>query len=198
MSGKTQFCSSLMNNQGIMYTNPPGKIYFCYNIWSASFDELSAVHKFKSGLPDREWLTAIADESPNCTVYIDDLASKLSNEHVDIFNVLVHHLGINVVFVQHTIFNSQNNLFRLIAQATTYSVIFPNHRDIQSFINMSRQAEPVLYKSLVEAYKDATSKPFGYLFLDWGQTTSPFLRYRAQIFNTENEPTIIYVLNNSE
>jgi hypothetical protein len=36
-----------------------------------------------------------------------------------------------------------------------------------------------------EAYKDATSRPYGYLFLDYKQTTPDEFRYRTNILPSE-------------
>lgn len=47
---------------------------------------------------------------------------------------------------------------------------------------------------LMRVYKDATSIPHGYLFIDLGQDTSELLRFRTNIL--EKEMTICYCSEN--
>lgn len=193
--GKTRFAWQMCQNQEKMYSEKPGKIYYHYNIWQPLFNEMKEVTAFVHGLPSKEMLQEYADICPNSTVYIDDLASYMTLENLDIFTVFCHHLAINVFYIQHVLFNASNVIYRLISQSSTYTCIFSNPRDTSSFASFARQIDPLRWKDICGMYKLATSKPYGYLWLDWHQKTDPELRYRTDIFNTPENPITLYILN---
>lgn len=194
--GKTSMARRLCQNQKELYSEKPGNIYYHYNIWQPLFNEMTdEVTQFVKGLPTKEMLQNYADVSPNCTVFIDDLASDMTMDHLDFFTVFVHHLHINICYITHVLFNSTQPIYRLISQSSTYACIFSNPRDTSSFASFSRQIDPARWKSICAIYKTATSKPYGYLWLDFHQLTDPDLRYRTNIFNTPEEPLTLYVLD---
>ena len=51
---------------------------------------------------------------------------------------------------------------------------------------------------ITSAYQDAAYKPYGYLFLDFTQTTKDFLRIRTDIFpsDIDKSPPAVYLPNN--
>jgi hypothetical protein len=63
-----------------------------------------------------------------------------------------------------------------------YMIIFKNPRDAAQITYLARQISPENPKFLVEAYRDATSIPHGYLLIDLKQNTPDVLRYRTDIF----------------
>jgi hypothetical protein len=69
-----------------------------------------------------------------------------------------------------------------------------NPRDRGQIYNFSRQMYPTNSKFLVECYEDATSKKFGYLFIDMSQNTAN--EFRVQTGITPNEQRIIYQVKN--
>ena len=60
-------------------------------------------------------------------------------------------------------------------------------------MHLAKQIFPSNTKFIQQAYKDATSRPHGYLLFDLKQQTPDFYRYRSNIFG-ENQPgyTIVY------
>lgn len=103
-------------------------------------------------------------------------------------------LQVNLIFIQQTLF-SPNKLFRPISLNTSIHIIFKAPRDQKSFGILSRQFEESRWRTMVKIFKDATSRPNGYLFLDWSQNTPDSLRYRTNVFNLPHEPLIIYMLD---
>lgn len=194
-SGKTSLTHEMMKHQDKMYTEKPGKIYYCYNLSQPIFKKMTMVEEFKQGMPDKKWLEEISAASPNCTVYIDDLALNANMETVELFLVGVHHLFINVVFLQHTLFSSTNPAFRQISQNAGMNIIFAQPRDKSSFAHMARQMDPVRWRSIIDIYKEATSRPYGYLFIDFHQQTPEELRFRTNIFDTDDKPITLFVLD---
>ena len=66
-----------------------------------------------------------------------------------------------------------------------YIVVFKNPRDALQIATLARQMYPGKSKFLVEAYKNATEKPFGYLMLDLKPDTEEKYRIQTNIFPTD-------------
>ena len=67
-----------------------------------------------------------------------------------------------------------------------YLVFFKNPRDASQIIHLAKQMYPGHTKFVQEAYKDATSRAFGYLFVDLKQDTHEDVRLRTNIFSEED------------
>ena len=72
-----------------------------------------------------------------------------------------------------------------------YIVVFKNPRDASQIVNLARQVMPGNTKFFVWAYRDATKKPFSYLFLDVTPTRDDRFRVSSNIFPHEH-PQIMY------
>ena len=68
-----------------------------------------------------------------------------------------------------------------------YIVLFKNPRDAMLVSTLARQMYPGQNKFLVEAFKNATEKPFGYLLLDLKPDTDEKYRIRTNIFPDERQ-----------
>ena len=75
---------------------------------------------------------------------------------------------------------------------THYIVLFKNPRDAGRVATLARQMYPGKSKFLVEAYKDATTEPHGYLLIDLKQETDESYRIRTKIF-PDDEMQYAYV-----
>jgi hypothetical protein len=193
-SGKTDLCFRIMELQERLYEKPPGNVYYCYKLFQPKFAaKKHLVHEYIEGLPDLPKLRAISEQSPNSTVYIDDLAPEADKETAEMFTVASHHLGINFVFVQHTIF-SKNPVFREMALNATYMVLFKNPRDSSSFATLARQFSPERWRALTAAYKTATETPYSYFFMDWNQVTPEKIRFRSNVLFEEEEAIRVYLV----
>ena len=60
-----------------------------------------------------------------------------------------------------------------------------NVRDRNQFSFLARQVYPENSDSLYRAYLDATSRPHGYLILDFSQDTNDRIRFRTNVFPDE-------------
>ena len=61
-------------------------------------------------------------------------------------------------------------------------VVFKNPRDASQMSHLARQMYPGRVKFVQEAFKDATSVPYGYLLVDLKQDTPEDMRLRTAIF----------------
>ena len=69
-------------------------------------------------------------------------------------------------------------------------MLLKNVRDKNQFMFLARQVYPEDSNSVYKAYLDATRRPHAYLLLDLFQDTDDRLRFRTDIFPTEQ--TIVY------
>lgn len=63
-------------------------------------------------------------------------------------------------------------------------VLFNNSVDKQQIMTLSRQVYPENSQYLLRHFKEASSKPYGYLLVDLKPTTPEHLRMRMDIMNT--------------
>lgn len=62
-------------------------------------------------------------------------------------------------------------------------VLFKTVRDISQISVLFRQMYPQDWRTVQKIYKEITSKPHSYLFIDLSQSTPEILRLRTDIFN---------------
>ena len=70
---------------------------------------------------------------------------------------------------------------RLISLNTHYLCLFRSARDQNSVENIGRQMFGKNYKYMVDAYRDATSKKYGYLIVDAKSDSDDRIRLRTQV-----------------
>ena len=76
---------------------------------------------------------------------------------------------------------------RTMSLNSHYMVLFKNPRDASQINFLARQMYPHNAQYLQEVYKDATTPPFGYLFIDLKQETQENLRLRTNILKPRQE-----------
>ena len=69
-------------------------------------------------------------------------------------------------------------------------VVFKNPRDASQVTHLAKQMYPGLVKFVQEAFKDATSVPYGYLLVDLKQDTPEDMRLRTTVLPDD---TVQYV-----
>jgi len=76
---------------------------------------------------------------------------------------------------------------RTISLNSHYMVLFKNVRDAGEFGILARQMYPGSSKFAEEAYRDATKRPFGYLFVDLKPQQDEDYRPRTNVFPGERQ-----------
>ena len=64
-------------------------------------------------------------------------------------------------------------------------ILFKNPKNVSQFSSLARQMYPTKSASAVEAYKDATRKPYSYLFVDLRPKQDKDLRFQTNVFSGE-------------
>lgn len=185
-SGKSTFVDKLILNASEMIFPLFSKIYWCYGAWQDGYDKWRGKVHFIEGLPDNE-----GAPSPDSLLIIDDLMHETNDVVSKFFTKGSHHRKISVIYIVQNVFGKSKEM-RTISLNAKYLVLFKNPRDASQVTHLSRQMYPGKSLFFQDAFKRATSKPFGYLVCDLNQDTPEPLRLRTRIF-PEEKPQIVYV-----
>ena len=181
-SGKTTLLTKILVNNKRLIDKQPDQIYYSYSRWQNSFTKLLQTLpdvKFIEGLPDLDEF----NENLNNLLILDDLMTECGkNDDIKkLFTIDSNHKNLSVFFLTQNLFsNDKNN--RTISLNTNYMIIFNNPRDQSQFFYLARQMFPKNPQFLEECYNDAVvCNPYGYLFLDFTQTTPTDQRVSTRI-----------------
>ena len=120
---------------------------------------------------------------------LDDLIAETDGRVTDLFTKKSHHSNTSVIYLVQNLFpkHKESRTIRLNAQ---YMVVFKNPRDTSQVTHLAKQMHPGRVKFVQEAFKDATSVPYGYLLVDLKQDTPEDMRLRTTILPDD---TVQYV-----
>lgn len=173
-SGKTVFTRKLLHDKNIL-ASPPERIIWCYSVWQPEF---ALEHfEFHQGLPSENLI-----EDGNMILVIDDLMQQAKSSFIisDIFTKHSHHRDITCICLLQNLFPRGSEM-RNISLNANYIVLMKNTRDRAQIRHLATQMYPGKTKFLVDSFEDATRNPFGYLLLDFRNTTSEQIRVRTGI-----------------
>jgi hypothetical protein len=172
-SGKTYFIRELLKHKPFDVVFE--EVLWCYSEWQPMYRDIQAT--FHEGL-----LATLPSDGKIRLVIVDDLMREADSRVVDLFTKGSHHRNISVLFITQNLFHQKAGA-RDISLNAHYMVLFKNPRDAAQVTYLARQISPENPKFLVEAYRDATSLPHGYLLIDLKQNTPDVLRFRTHIFD---------------
>lgn len=185
-AGKSWWIKKLIEYRESMITPKPDKVYYCYSEWQPLFNSYADI-EFHQGIIDIEQI----DRNVRNLIIIDDLISDINQKLEDIFTKHSHHRNVSIIFITQNLFQKGSHM-RTMSLNASYIVLFKNPRDINQVNFLARQMFPPKQSNfLQQAFRDATSIPFGYLFIDLKQETEELLRIRTGIF--PDEKTYIYM-----
>ena len=177
-AGKSVWVANLLSCRDKMISPPPEKIYVCYKEYQPLYDTFKGV-TFHEGMINIDEL----DKSVRKLIIYDDMMEQVNSEMSEVFTKFVHHRNLSVVFLTQNLFHKSQHI-RTMNLNSNYLVLFRNPRDINQVQFLARQMYPPgQTKAMSDAFKDATSIPYGYLFIDLKQNTPDFLRLRTSIFS---------------
>jgi len=195
-SGKTQFLTNALIYSENVIDKPIQRLVYCYGIYlKETFSLLQQYY------PYMELVNGIDNDlnfkaELNNILIIDDLMTDAVKSNIvsDYFTKGSHHMNLSVIYLTQNIFH-QGSFGRTININANYTIYFKNPRDQLQISYIGRQMFPTAGKSnaLKEAYEDAISRPFGYIFIDYKQQTEEKLRLKTNILPTDPQPCIVYV-----
>lgn len=138
--------------------------------------------EFTAGLPNLEELDK---HTPKLLVYDDVAGTPADDQVAKVFAVKSHHRNTSAIYITQNLFQGKTNS-RTINKNASYLILTKSVRD-SSFIQfLGRQMYPEgKGRFLVEAYKDATKKPYSYLFINYRQDADDDKRILTGIFPHE-------------
>lgn len=177
-SGKTHFVKELLSNLSWKVTPVPEEVVWCYGEWQPLYESLRSHVKFIEGLPSDmdTW-----PPKPRLLI-IDDLMREADDRVSNLFTKASHHRDISVIYIVQNVFDI-NKHHRTISLNAKYMVVFKNPRDASQITHLAKQMYPGQVKYMQDAFKQATSRPHGYLLIDSTQYAPDELRLRSNIFS---------------
>lgn len=186
-SGKSVFTQRLLKHAKTVITPPPQRILYCYGVYQDIFSKMPGI-EFNEGLPS---ITEFEPGKGSCLLILDDLMHETNDVVTKLFTRLSHHTNTSVIFITQNIFGGGKET-RTITLNAQYMVLFKNVRDKSQIAYLARQIYPTNWKHMVEAYEDATSQAYSYLFIDLKPTTDDKHRLKACIF-PDDKNNYVYV-----
>jgi len=196
-SGKTQWTLKFLKHLDKLVDKKIEEVVWCYGVSQDLHKEIPKLCqvpvRFFEGVPDLEEICA--GKIINRLIVLDDLFRETNDTVIDLFTRSSHHRAISVLHILQNVYYQKKGM-REISLNTQYCVVFFNARDRSQINYFCRQIDPQNVKFLIEAFRDATSKPHGYLLFDLKQGTAEHYRYRTNIF--PGEQTVVYIPKNTK
>jgi len=177
-SGKSEWVLRLIDHANERIEPPPSRIWYCYGEFHPTFNNYRQI-RFHERLPDMS--DTVFDGSESTLLILDDLMSDTNQLVANVLTKISHHRN-----VTQNLFD-ENKYARTISLNAHYLVLFKNARDATQFARLARQMYPIASKFAIEACKDATSAPYGYLLIDLKPEQDERCRLRTNIFPGETQ-----------
>ena len=179
-SGKSTLMAAIIANLSSVMDRVPERIVVAYSRMQPMYDEMKRLAPcpviFVQGL-DEDFKT-----DPNTLLLIDDLQGTNNVRTIcQWFTKNSHHYDTSVFYLVQNIFDKTPE-HRTISLNTHYIIAFKNPRDASQISHLAKQVYPHAPRLLVDAYKEATHRPHGYLVLDFRQETHDLYRLREGVF----------------
>lgn len=196
-SGKTTFVTNLIKNKQQMFIPDFVEIIFVYNVWQALYDELEQTItniKFLNRIPSKSEIDELTSDKQPRLLILDDKMTELSScPHItELITVYTHHKNLSTILLIQNIFYQGAKCLRDITLNVQGIILFRNKRSALQISNLAKDMFPGskrLY--FLDAYEKATSKPYGYLFIDLSPGSNSLYQLRTNILPEQN--TIVYL-----
>jgi hypothetical protein len=189
--GKSVIVKKILDDNQDVIEPSPDRIVYCIPKLTDEYSYLNNITprvQFIEGLPDINMFS----KDQNNLLILDDLMTEAeqSSTILDLFTTDSHHSNISVIMTKQNLF-SQNKHSRSIALNCHYLIILNNPRDKAQIHHLARQMFPNKSNFLIEAYEDATQEKYGYLFLDFKQSTDN--KHRVQSGILPDQTRMVYM-----
>lgn len=198
-NGKSTFVEKLITNRKY-WKKDFDKILYCYGIYSKTVESISqnSPHiQLISGLPRNLLANPLEVLNPHETnmLVLDDMSleSNDSKELTSFISRGVTHANCCLISIEHFLFSPSAQRRN---QSFHYSqlILFKSTRNLQQLAILAKQTGVCLPKTLIEAYKDSTRKPFSPLVVDLRSETPDDLRLLTNVLCEDGEPTYAYTI----
>ncbi|KAL3087188.1 hypothetical protein niasHS_005427 [Heterodera schachtii] len=135
-----------------------------------------------AGVPPEEF---IRRQSKPLLLILDDLLTSIDEKYLsELFTKKSHHQNFAVIFVTQNLFERKIKVARQNAQ---YVVLMRSPNSTLAVRNLGVQLFPRQLDYFLDAYRQATDQPYGYILIDMSAHSDPVLRLRTKIFKDDDE-----------
>ncbi|KAF7636007.1 hypothetical protein Mgra_00004588 [Meloidogyne graminicola] len=182
-SGKTTFLLKFISESNELIYPKPKSILYCFGEMNMLVPVLqkSGVNVL-SGVPSEEQIKNLPKP---LLLILDDLLLSIDEKYLsELFTKKSHHQNFAIIFVTQNLFERKIKVAR---QNSQYIVLMRSPNAMLSIRNIGVQLFPRQLDYFLDAYKQATSQPYGYLLIDMHASSDPLLRLRTNIFKEDTE-----------
>ena len=133
-----------------------------YSEWQPDYKNIHHLYpeiEFKHGWRD-EIFDTLCPKQRNIIILDDQMGSASSSQTVaDLFTKGSHHRNLTVIYLIQNVYNHGKSQPTILLNSQ-YSVVFRNGREASQFCTMAYQICPSEARWLLDAFTDATSKPY--------------------------------------
>uniref|UniRef100_A0A914HWG8 AAA+ ATPase domain-containing protein n=1 Tax=Globodera rostochiensis TaxID=31243 RepID=A0A914HWG8_GLORO len=191
LSGKSTFLLNLVAEYRELIDPTPASILYCFGEMSTIVPVLQkAGISVYAGVPPEE---LIRRQTKPLLLILDDLLMSIDEKYLsELFTKKSHHQNFAIVFVTQNLFERKIKVARQNAQ---YVVLMRSPNSVLAVRNLGVQLFPRQLDFFLDAYRQATSQPYGYLVIDMSASSDPVLRLRTGIFK-EDDQRVIFIPKN--
>ncbi|KAK7460760.1 hypothetical protein BaRGS_00038838 [Batillaria attramentaria] len=171
------------------YIQPPiQRVIYVYHQYQPVFAQLQQECPVPMELAESLDVVQFDSTVPTLLIVDDHMDNPTMEQRVaEFFIKKCHHGNTSIAYMVQNVFHASKH-HRTISLNAHYIWIGKNPRSADQILHLAMQTFPKRHHFLREAYQDATTQPYGYLFLDFKQTTPE--EYRVKTHVLDETPTV--------
>ena len=144
--------------------------------------------KICAGMPNDDIISSLPKPG---LIILDDLMLSLNEKWLsDMYTKRSHHENFSILLLCQNLFQPSLK----IARTNSHYLCLMRAPSAQLQIrNLGTQLFPRQLPYFLDAYKKATEKPYGYLFVDLHPASNPILKLRTDIFPVKQNDNVDYI-----
>ena len=178
LCGKSTLVSKMVTSPNC-FDRVPTEIVIAYSRMQHLYQNL--IHNSQIPIRLIDGLPENLKTKPGTLLIIDDLQNEAGKAVSNWFTKNAHHYNTSVVYLVQNIFLKSPE-HRTASLNAHYIILFKNPRDATQILHLAKQFAPNNPRYVVDAFKQATERPYGYLMLDFKQETDDLFRLRDSVF----------------
>lgn len=183
--GKTAFILNLIRECERLIQPAIRRVVYVYHQYQDVFAELQRNSPVHVELVENLDILSFDKTTPTLLVVDDHMDNPIMEQQVSEFFIKkCHHGNISIAYMVQNVFHSSKH-HRTISLNAHYIWLGKNPRSADQIVHLAMQMFPKRHHFLREAYQDATKDPYGYLFLDFKQTTPDTYRVKTRVLSEE-------------
>ena len=194
--GKSKFIEKILQTP-CMWNGSIDNLYYCYGIYTDNVRRIVETYPAATVIEhiprNLDQPHEIFNRNERNVIIFDDLGSETqsSSTFTNFMSRGSHHSNVCMLSLEHHLFSDekerkkQTNHWHCI-------ILFRNKRSVHQIGTLARQTSIANPQLVQWAYRDATSKPYGYLVMDFRNDTPEEMRLLTNVMCENNEPTWLY------